>query len=939
MMNSYALKEEVRLSFAKEVYEIANRWLNEKHSEGVEDITEEIIQKYFNRAYTAASVKPEWEDNTELLSQEDVLPALVERYKQQESYVRPVGRAIEDDETKHWLDGAKSRIKWHYSGLYERYLRETKKWGWDTVESMGMDTDGILDLMANPREEGEFDRRGLVIANVQSGKTANYIGLIAKAADAGYRFIIVLAGIHNVLRGQTQKRIEEGFTGKDVDTHKCVGVGLFDDFDQSPQAATSRKRDFNKTTEAILGGINLQESATPIVLVIKKNAVILNAVKNWLKRAGSSILKKQPLLLIDDEADNASINVKSFQDDISKINAQIREILQLFSKRVYVGYTATPFANVLIDSRGYDRDAGADIFPKSFIYTLHPSDAYFGADKVFGDIDDSSPRYYREIMNIPLNAEGKPFKSGEVLDTLPGSLEEAVRAFIIACAVRILRGEKHEHMTMMVNVSPYKSVQQSGKLLLSYYLKDLRDAINAYSDLSSVQYDCIQPNPIMRKLEETWQKEYASQYDWQSIRHTLREAIGSIRVAEINSQSKDSLRYEEGPQRVIAIGGYRLSRGLTLEGLMVSYYARNTKAYDSLMQMARWFGYRMGYEDVCRVWMTRESAEWYREVASITEELMDQVDSMLASNMTPMQYGLRIRSNIDVLMITARNKMGSGEQTARVILDGSAVQTTAFNRTTLVLRKNEQLAVEFLKTLQEAGYSPSVPPARENDRGIYIEKVPSQYIIDYLNRYDNSSGSPKTDPELLVKHAGLLEDIGVDRWNVYVASGNSDYTNDTFSVFGKTLIREQRKPAAQTTLDTFYVANRALMSRDVESIPLTGQQMEYARKQAVSRGIKEANIPGWWYRRYLGAPLLVIHPLSMRFRVHPTKMDRERYYPELRERGVWPSIDHVERTVGWSISFPEKGIEEPITYTYNDVSIRQRIGEINVEEEEDAPDE
>ncbi len=952
MKNNKMLNDEVMHAFAAEIYDIANRRLNAKHSEKGAEITESLICKQFHNAYMSAKYNPDWEMNTNLLPPEEVLPYLVERYKQQESYIRPRGTAISDDETVHWLRDAENNIEWHYSDLYKKYLMETKKWGTNTVKSMSDDTDGILDLMADPRQTEPFDRRGLVIANVQSGKTANYIGLITKAADAGYHFIIVLAGIHNVLRSQTQQRIEEGFIGFDVDERSRgetakVGVGEFASYDRSPQAATSRKRDFNKSTKDVLQGVNLQQSKEPIVLVVKKNATILKQVRQWLSKAGADTLATQPLLLIDDEADNASINVKYSRESVSRINEQIRAILSLFSKKAYVGYTATPFANVLIDSRDYDEDLGSDIFPRSFIYTLYASDAYFGAEKVFGDIDEVTPKYYREIQDPPLNSEGKHFKSGEFIESLPDSLKEAVRAFVIACAIRVLRGEKNEHMTMMVNLSPYKSIQQSGRFLLKDYLDDLKEAINSYAQLPAALYASMAPSPLMSELENTWQREYPHDYSWDEVRSTLRETIESLRVAEINSQSKDSLRYDEGPQHVIAIGGYRLSRGLTLEGLMVSYYARNAKAYDALMQMARWFGYRMGYEDLCRVWMTQISAEWYREVASVTDELMDQVDSMLAANVSPMQYGLRIRSNIDVLMITARNKMGAGElmKNAKVLLDGMAVQTAAFNRTESILAQNERLAVNFLAELESAGFTPSLPPAKEEDKGIYLQNIPSQKIIDYIGGYHNSSGSPKTDADYLIQHTHLLEDIGVSKWDVYVAPGKGDFTNDTFTAFGRMLLREQRKPAAETTEDTFYVTKRMLMSRDVESIPLNKQQIkrakELAERHATDSGKKwdeEKNIPGWCYRRELDVPLLVIHPISMRFKIKPSKRDIDSFQ-QLAQRGVWPSIDYSETTVGWSISFPQKNIEERVTYTYNDVMMREQYAEISSEEENDAPDE
>ena len=375
-----------------------------------------------------------------------------------------------------------------------------------------------------------------------------------------------MAGIYNVLRNQTQERIEDGFVGYDLVSKKYVGVGS--SRQRRPLLGTSRIRDFNKATEDTMRGVTSGHIREPLVFVIKKNTNSLREISLWLE---NNCKDDGPLLLIDDEADNASINVKYGKGEISKINGQIRKILGLFTQSAYIGYTATPFANVLIDSKSTDDEAGDDIFPRSFIYTLEQSTAYFGAEKIFGDIDETNPKYIRWILDDD-ESQGIKRRSGDTLKELPQSLEQAIDTFIIACSIRVLSGDADEHMTMMVNMSPFRTVQHSIYYLIEDYVDLLRRSINSYAGLPSSI--ALSSSAKLRELKQVWEQEYSdAPFTWEEVLKTLQETIRPITLAEINSQSKDALDYTRTPQRVIAIGGYRLSRGLTLEGLLVSYYA------------------------------------------------------------------------------------------------------------------------------------------------------------------------------------------------------------------------------------------------------------------------------------------------------------------------------------------------------------------------------
>ena len=480
------------------------------------------------------------------------------------------------------------------------------------------DTDRTLGFLENPDEEGQWDRRGMVMGHVQSGKTANYTGLVCKAADAGYKVIVIIAGIHNSLRNQTQRRIDEGFIGLDstgrmrgaIPAQNLVGVGLFDSRRQ-PNSFTTSLRDFNKATANSVN-VPLQNLAEPVVFVIKKNLNTLQNLTEWLTaknaQRGTSTVR-YPMLLIDDEADNASINIRRDQNEISRINGQIRKLLALFDRSCYIGYTATPFANIFIDPDSVDDMLGHDLFPRDFIVSLNPPDNYFGATRVF--VEDAE----RVVQMVDDHADLLPLKhriDHRVTD-LPRTLKTAVRAFIVARAIRLARGQGGEHNSMLVNVSRFMNVQTQIRNEIHLLIAEIRRSVRVNAAMPPAQ---ALRDPEIAALRQVFRDHYedTGRPSWEDIQELLHESASPIPVVEVNSRSSGSLDYldhDRAGLNVIAVGGLSLSRGLTLEGLMVSYFLRNSMMYDTLLQMGRWFGYRNGYEDLWRVWMPEEAQGWY----------------------------------------------------------------------------------------------------------------------------------------------------------------------------------------------------------------------------------------------------------------------------------------------------------------------------------------
>lgn len=901
-----------------------------QHFAGVEDVPEESeVRAMYEQLYDAFIGIPMYAQMSG--DRDSVIDALVQQYCSELYITKKFGFAFKDEDVKPWLNEAEDAIEeqnsWFYWTRYKKYLMYTKHWSRSTVKTIERDTWNVLDLMANPTVEAGFERRGLVVASVQSGKTANYIGLICRAADAGYRIIIVMAGVHNVLRNQTQARLEDGFTGFNIveqQSIEAVGVGL-DNGTRRPIACTSREADFNKKRASALKGIQTAHTNEPWLFVIKKNSSSLKQVYEWLRDNASP---DDQLLLIDDEADNASINGKykreRREDEPTRINGQIRNILNYFTRKCYVGYTATPYANILIDPDVDTDKFGKDLFPSSFIYTLEESSDYFGAEKVFGDIDDDRPKHLRYIEDIDTILPPK-HKSNFQVDTLPGSLKEAIRTFLLALTIRTLRGDGDEHCTMMVNVSPYKQPQKSVAWIVEDYLKELKSSAKSYGSPEATM--AFKLSDDLAALNATWRDEYGAttEFGWAEVQAGLFEAIRTVHVVSINTDSTETLEYEFHTEHVIAIGGYRLSRGLTLEGLIVSYYSRNAKAYDALMQMARWFGYRQGYEELCRVWMSEKAAGWYKFVADSTADLFDELRNMRQVQRTPKNYGLRIRQSPDSLIVTARNKMGTGTKlTAPIDLNNGFVETIAFDRRSDVIEENKNAVRSLIERLSEC----------ELEEQYFYRRVPVQLIIDFIGAYVNEDArSPKSQSKPVLNYIDdRMLDGELREWDVYIAEGEGDEIELAGSVCVK---REIRYPGSNTSADCLVVGERhRLASRGVEAKGLDDGQREAAEKDFNKDHPDKKNPSDRYFRRRRVFPLLVIHPVLMKYSEaqRARREDKGIYEPEA---GKWDSWEHVEEAFGWSISFPFTPKQtRPVEYVFNQIA----IDNMKVDYEEDSDD-
>ena len=731
-----------------------------------------------------------------------------------------------------WLNSDRKR-GWVYWPRYKKLLE--KQIAQSVADDIDNVTDQILGLLEDPKRHNPWDRRGLVVGHVQSGKTSNYTGLICKAADAGYRIIIVLAGLTNSLRTQTQVRLEEGFLGyitgpSDSNQFLLTGVGLIDrDMSIRPNHVTNRLQngDFKLGVAKNLG---ITPEQRPWLFVVKKNKPILDSIYNWLRNyvadytddQGEKHITSLPLLLIDDESDNASVDTGNnvIRDDGTPdedhnpkaINKGIRKILKIFTRSAYVGYTATPFANIFIHDQGETKHEGKDLFPESFIINLSASSEYFGPVRMFGiqnpdsEVKSLSTYLTCKINDVPSVGGWMPaqHKSIHIPTTerhsrLPKSLEDAILSFLLVCATRRLRGQKTAHSSMLVHVSRYMAVQEIISKHISNYVQYCKNRIVRNQECQE----------LWERLEALWLSDFSINSpkvlelanqgselmpQWETVKNELPAVLEDMTVMLLNGNSKDVLEYEEHKNiglKVIAIGGDKLSRGLTLEGLSISYFIRCSNMYDTLMQMGRWFGYRRGYLDLCRLYTTPDLIKWFEQITDATEKLRSEFDIMQEQKLTPKDYGLRVQHYPD-LQVTSKDKSRSAKEWS-LNFEGSLVQTIVFHRDAEILTKNFKTTQALLGTLGDPSQiNPSIVTNSGINRweGALWKNVGAKHIKDFLNGYITHRSATKVSSEALIEFIQEMNKDGyLDLWTVSLIGASEKGSEERNKYqFGKDLL-------------------------------------------------------------------------------------------------------------------------------------------------------
>lgn len=830
--------------------------------------------------------------------------------------VRLAPNVISEGGPRPWFDGCDTSqgYYWRRQRGFLAHVLARKDY---ELDSLDIASDRVLAHLENPAHPERFDVRGLVIGHVQSGKTANFSAVIAKAADAGYKIVIVLSGLHNSLRRQTQQRLERDLGRENADGVGLptagrrwvwvTGSGLNEDFDESGFSA------------AILQGND------QVIFVVKKNKSRLERMIGWI---GDHVPENVPVLVIDDEGDQASVNTQGDRplreeydltaedfvdgepdpDELSPsaINFNIRRMLNLFGRSCYVAYTATPFANVLINPRATDRLAGADLFPQHFIISLPPppGDAYIGPSELFGrdglrgeeegggeptlDVVKFVKAHEAELLIPPAGKKRKGF-----VPSIPPSMKEAIYDFLLAAAARLQRSSTDAPCTMLVHTHQQRAMQNPLE-------QDIR------SELAYIRqrwrYEAQEFRPLLQKR---WRERFESvtaAYDLTRvvafdaivpfIDSLLRDGI-DVRV--LNSDTDHELDFDREPHlKAILIGGNKLSRGVTVEGLLVSYYVRKSPYYDTLMQMGRWFGYRGSYVDLTRLYSTETLVSWFHDLATAEEELRRQVGRYEREGLTPAQFVPKVRKH-PVMLITSKLKMRDAEESS-VSFAGERIQTLRWPLTsTPDQHSNVAHTREFLRTLG--------PPAGGHRKPAW-SAVGGDSIVDYLCGFSEHD-QRKWDRQTVLEYIRAQRAYGeLLHWWVLLSCGpqvgGSPLGTADLGVWGLPsipLISRTRLAKDPTSLGV-------VTDPEDERIGLSPAQLEEAVRSSAAKE-SDSLAEALRAQRRPTEGLLVIYPISPSSQPRRNSRDRIPLYSD---------GDQHPPLIAYSISFPFS--KSPATVKY-----------------------
>lgn len=812
-----------------------------------------------------------------------------EELQQEENFpLTPARVIISDQKRSTWLQEL-DRSSWYYWPQLRQFLLSVKGLDLAALRSLDDSSDKILGQLENP-EKTKFDIRGLVLGYVQSGKTSNYTALIAKAADAGYRLIIVLSGIDNGLRLQTNSRLKRELVGYPDSRPKTIPMPPI-----GYQWHEFTREEIDGDFRPGFANHAALQGSQPVLLVVKKNGPVLRRLLGWIDDAPSEVKKTLPFLLVDDEADQASVDTRGSrqaEDDPpdpeyeppSTINGLIRDLLQKFDRRSYVAYTATPFANILIPHDTVDPAVGNDLYPKDFIIDLPKIPGYFGAEEFFGRMDAVASQSVDGLDVIREVTEQDIFSLEQM--RIPDSLVSAISDFVLAGAARAYRKKSDEPATMLIHKNALIANQTLLRRLVSERFSELRD-----------EWRYHRGHGIRAKFEERWEQGFRPVTRAQHLERDvafefIEPYIGpffeAVQVREVNSGSGELLNYEREPSlKAIAIGGNKLSRGLTLEGLLISYFIRRTVSYDTLMQMGRWFGFRSGYEDLTRIYTTPELEEWFSDLAFVEHRLREDIKMYEDQGLTPFQVGMRIWQHPTMQVTSPLKRRFSSTTTISQSFSCDIQQTFKFpldNPAKIKAQneKNREAVKKMIRSLQAPDKTMS------DSKGPVWSSVPASTILHFLGMFSIDSSAQSMSIPLLCSYIEkLTENKELTKWIVAIRGLSARDKN-----LGETDWGSPTGP--------IYQVSRSRIGRTNSLGVITDPEDENIGLPGGERG-KDARL-----KRPPEQGLLLLYPIS-----------RHSGYKLTRKTGRQPLFDNSKGSdacdlVGLAISFPKSNINQRV---------------------------
>jgi hypothetical protein len=733
-----------------------NEVIKEDYQELVEEAYEDLVG-YIKNSYTEEKILKKMrriENYTD-----EIIDAARKLYSQRHSSA--FGSSIIRGERY------KDRLNWytpietpHPESRWGKLTSVLKHKGWEDthIDSLDEQSNDVVSSLASPKSPEPTSVKGLVIGYVQSGKTANFSATIAKATDEGYRLIIVLSGMYNNLRYQTEKRLRSELT----DPHR--GGKNFN------LTEMEKDGDFKKPPFHPNSVLNNKDKFTLVVL--KKNQSPLKKFLNWIKDTDIEVMRDSPVLIIDDEADQASVNNARKDGQITKINSLIRDIMTYFNDKTtcsYVGYTATPFANILIDAQ-----EDGDLFPRDFIIALKAPGTYVGAERLFGraSVDMDGGESGLNIIRPIDISESISDDNDSVEDRMSLSMRKAILSFLLASGERIRRQHRTKHITMLIHTS---HLREQHRIVFSYVERFLKEVEMLIDDKNE---------DLTNELQDLWKTDFVKTNhndfateklgEFSEVIEGLEFFMKDLKVIKENSESEFRLEFDQGTVWAVVVGGNTLSRGLTVEGLTTTYFHRTTSGYDTLLQMGRWFGYRPNYLDLVRVYVTPEMESHFYHIATVEQELREDIIRMQASDPPerPIDIALKIRDH-DTLNITNKVVLKKNATIASNSYSGSKIQAShIFLENKKWAEHNFSTIKNLLATLEgkDKRSQISFPIFR---RCLLYKNVDSSDVLNFLKSYDFSEADKKYNFDLMGKYISNLNEKGeLTNWSIAVMSRN-----------------------------------------------------------------------------------------------------------------------------------------------------------------------
>ena len=833
-----------------------------------------------------------------------------------------------------WLE-AHDKAGWRSWPWLHLYLRDQLRRPSAVISELDRSTDRVLDLIGDPNREGLWDRRGLVVGHVQSGKTEHYISLAAKAIDSGYKLIVILSGIHENLRQQTQERIDECIIGKDsCNRFEPFGVQKFSQSYKGTDAPLQLPPDISTLTSfagdfgaVVNQQVDVALGEFPVVLVVKKNVSILRNVLAKIRGRGFPYSALRcATLVIDDEADHSSVNTANTdpETDPTRINELIRKILWSCDRVAFVGYTATPYANIFMGDSWVEKpsqrevdDIGSDLFPRDFIVNLDAPSNYIGPSVVFGhDGDDALGIAERAPLPMHINVTDadswlpvKHKSTHTVSGQIPLSLASALRCFVLSIAARSAIDQDTAHCSMLIHVTRFIAVQDQVMSQVKAYLESLQVALeraaNREDRWNELHSDWLQTfvEPFNQFNDHPSQRlEPPILPAWEDVRLRVIASLNRIRYSAVNNTSKETLDFRGNSKTglvVVAVGGDRLSRGLTLEGLSVSYFLRGARAYDTLMQMGRWFGYRRGFAHLCRVYSAQSIVDNFRTITLATEELRREFSRMAFLKRTPSDYGLRVREPRADLLVTALNKMRRGA-TVKVHFAESLISSLDLPEDAL---DNNLLAFNTLVLGVERHLGPPSPDQNGNHKweGVAWELI-SPFLLEYT-ACSNVCLTREAGKSLLYTYVESVQRFGdLKEWTVVVVGRkNGDLVNPNapFRLVGRQRLMDPNVPGQ--ALHKNRVTFKGVAMGQDEGLDLNQEE----RRRAMEGG-GQFSAAAYRAARPSSRGLMLLYP------IHPTAADNSPW--------TGPTV------IGLALSLPSSKYDKGHDYVCTALKIREMLG-------------